>query len=194
MEIATGTTTGIIGRNGSGKTVLLKCICGLYEPTNGEILFQKDNCAKCVSSSGLIGAVIDSPGFLPNISGYKNLEYLSQIRNIPKDSIRHAMIEVGLDPKNRQPVKHYSLGMKQRLGIAQVIMDNPDILIFDEPTNGLDNELVVTFHKLVHTQHAKHKTIIIASHSKEDIAILCDCVYELDAGKIININVKKEGQ
>ena len=109
MEIATGTTTGIIGRNGSGKTVLLKCICGLYEPTNGEILFQKDNCAKCVSSSGLIGAVIDSPGFLPNISGYKNLEYLSQIRNIPKDSIRHAMIEVGLDPKNRQPVKHYSL-------------------------------------------------------------------------------------
>lgn len=190
MKMNDGEITGIVGRNGSGKTVLLKCICGLYRPTDGEIVLKSFNedMHKCIPVT--IGAIIETPGFLPDVSGFKNLQYLASIHKIPKENIICAMNDVGLDSKNKQHVRHYSMGMRQRLGIAQAIMENPDILIFDEPTNGLDNKSVRDFHKIIRDFQSKKKTIIIASHNKDDIDELCDRIYEIDMGKIIKLRIK----
>lgn len=181
-----GQIHGIVGRNGSGKTVLFKCICGLMHPEEGVILVNGKRVGRDVDMPEDIGAIIEAPGFLPNYSGYKNLRFLANIRRkIGKEEILNVLKTVGLDPESRKHVGKYSLGMRQRLGIAQAIMEDPEILILDEPMNGLDNAGVQDMRALLLELKAQGKTILLASHNHEDIAALCDTVHEMDGGVLL---------
>jgi ABC-2 type transport system ATP-binding protein len=174
---------GLIGRNGSGKTMLLKIICGFVIPTQGTVTVWNQQIGVKTDFPKNFGFIIEAPGFLPMNSGVKNLKYLASIqKKIGIERIRECMELVGLDPNSRKPVGKYSLGMRQRLGIAQAIMENPDLLILDEPMNGLDNHGVEDIRSLLLKLKKEGKTILVASHSAEDIDILCDTVYEMDAG------------
>ena len=178
-----GQIHGIVGRNGSGKTVLFKCICGLMHPEEGVILVNGKRVGRDVDMPEDIGAIIEAPGFLPNYSGYKNLRFLANIRRkIGKEEILNVLKTVGLDPESRKHVGKYSLGMRRRLGIAQAIMEDPEILILDEPMNGLDNAGVQDIRALLLGLKEQGKTILLASHNHEDIATLCDTVHEMDGG------------
>ena len=178
-----GQIHGIVGRNGSGKTVLFKCICGLMHPEEGMILVNGKRVGRDVDMPEDVGAIIEAPGFLPNYSGYKNLRFLANIRRkIGKEEILNVLKTVGLDPESRKHVGKYSLGMRQRLGIAQAIMEDPEILILDEPMNGLDNAGVQDIRALLLKLKEQGKTILLASHNHEDIAALCDTVHEMDGG------------
>lgn len=182
-EFAGGKIYGIIGRNGSGKSVLLKCICGLLHVTDGTVLVNGKIVGKEVDFPKNIGFVIETPGFLSNYSAYKNLKYLASIKNdIGEQEIRNYIHMAGLNPDDKKHVGKYSLGMKQRLGIAQAIMENPEILILDEPMNGLDQAGVEEMRKLFLLLKEKGKLILLASHNRDDIDILCDEVYRIDAG------------
>ena len=181
-----GQIHGIVGRNGSGKTVLFKCICGLMHPEEGVIRVNGKRVGRDVDMPEDIGAIIEAPGFLPNYSGYKNLRFLANIRRkIGKEEILNVLRTVGLDPESRKHVGKYSLGMRQRLGIAQAIMEDPEILILDEPMNGLDNAGVQDIRALLLKLKAQGKTILLASHNHEDIAALCDTVHEMDGGVLL---------
>ena len=181
-----GKIHGIVGRNGSGKTVFFKCICGLMHPEEGVILVNGKRVGRDVDMPEDIGAIIEAPGFLPNYSGYKNLRFLANIRRkIGKEEILNVLKTVGLDPESRKHVGKYSLGMRQRLGIAQAIMEDPEILILDEPMNGLDNAGVQDIRALLLELKAQGKTILLASHNHEDIAALCDTVHEMDGGVLL---------
>ena len=181
-----GQIHGIVGRNGSGKTVLFKCICGLMHPEEGVILVNDKRVGRDVDMPEDIGAIIEAPGFLPNYSGYKNLRFLANIRRkIGKEEILNVLKTVGLDPESRKHVGKYSLGMRQRLGIAQAIMEDPEILILDEPMDGLDNAGVQDIRALLLELKAQGKTILLASHNHEDIAALCDTVHEMDGGVLL---------
>ena len=181
-----GQIHGIVGRNGSGKTVLFKCICGLMHPEEGVILVNGKRVGRDVDMPEDIGAIIEAPGFLPNYSGYKNLRFLANIRRkIGKEEILNVLKTVGLDPESRKHVGKYSLGMRQRHGIAQAIMEDPEILILDEPMNGLDNAGVQDIRALLLELKAQGKTILLASHNHEDIAALCDTVHEMDGGVLL---------
>ncbi len=185
VDFEKGKIHGIIGRNGSGKTMLFKCICGLISLSSGEIIVDGKKIGKDTDVPEQVGMIIEAPGFLPNYSGYGNLRLLASIHNkIKKEAIFAAMEKVGLKPESKKHVRKYSLGMKQRLGIAQAIMENPRILIFDEPFNGLDNQGVEDMRKLFLELKEEGKTILIASHNAEDIKILCDYVYSMEAGKL----------
>lgn len=185
IEFEEGKIHGIVGRNGSGKTVLMKCICGLMHQDSGEIWVEGKRIGKDVDIPQGIGAIIEAPGFLPNFSGYRNLKFLADIhRKVGKTEIFKAMQTVGLEPENKKHVGKYSLGMRQRLGLAQAIMENPSILILDEPMNGLDKRGVEQMRQLLIGFKEEGKTILIASHSSEDISILCDTVHEMDDGYI----------
>jgi ABC-2 type transport system ATP-binding protein len=190
VSFEAGKIHGLIGRNGSGKTMLLKCICGFVMPTSGSVCVANRRIGKDVDIPDNVGIIIEAPGFLPNYSGYNNLKMLAQIcGKIGKDDIRKAIEAVGLNPDNRKHVGKYSLGMRQRLGIAQAMMENPELLILDEPMNGLDNAGAEDIRKLLLELRDRGKTILLASHSKEDIQILCDTVCELDHGKIISMKM-----
>ena len=183
VKFEMGKIYGIVGRNGSGKTVLLKCICGLLYPTAGTVTVDGKIVGKDVDYPENIGFIIESPGFLPRYSGLRNLKYLASIRGkVKEDEIRKYMELVGLNPADKKHVGNYSLGMRQRLGIAQALMENPDILILDEPMNALDNNGVEDMRKVLLKMKEKGKLIIIATHVWDDIDILCDEVYGMDAG------------
>ncbi len=178
-----GKIHGLIGRNGSGKTMLMKCICGFVKPTSGEISVDGKRIGKDVDFPKNTGIIIETPGFIPYYSGFKNLKLLADLRGkISKDVIRKTMEQVGLDPDLKRHVRKYSLGMRQRLGLAQAIMEDPDLLILDEPMNGLDNDGVKDMRKYLLDLKEQRKTILIASHSAEDIEVLCDTVCEMDKG------------
>lgn len=186
LSFEKGKIHGIIGRNGSGKTVLFKCICGFLKLDAGEILVDGKRIGKDIEAPQDIGVIIESPGFLPNYSGYQNLHFLACIRNrVHKNEIQEIMKRVGLDPKSRKHVGKYSMGMRQRLGIAQAIMEEPALLILDEPMNGLDNQGVADIRALLLKLKEEGKTILLASHNREDIEALCDTVVEIDQGKVI---------
>ena len=183
VKFEMGKIYGIVGRNGSGKTVLLKCICGLLYPSTGTVTVDGKVVGKDVDYPENIGFIIETPGFLPRYSGLKNLKYLASIRGkVKEDEIRKYMELVGLNPDDKKHVGNYSLGMKQRLGIAQALMENPDILILDEPMNALDNNGVEEMRTVLLKMKEQGKLIIIASHVRDDIDILCDEVYGIDAG------------
>lgn len=183
IQFERGKIHGIVGRNGSGKTVLFKCICGLMHPDAGSITVKGKRVGLDVDMPQDIGAIIEAPGFLPNYSGYKNLCFLAGIRRkIGKPEILESLKTVGLDPESRKHVGKYSLGMRQRLGLAQAIMEDPDILVLDEPMNGLDNQGVRDMRTLLLELKARGKTILLASHNREDIALLCDTVHGMDGG------------
>ena len=180
-----GKVHGLIGRNGSGKTMLMKCICGIVPPTSGEIYVNEKRIGKDVDIPENVGVIIETPGFLPNYSGFNNLKFLAKIKNkIGKEEIRNAIKSVGLNPDDKKHVGKFSLGMRQRLGLAQAIMENPDLLILDEPMNGLDKDGVADMRQYLLALKEQGKTILIASHSAEDIDILCDTVCEMDKGKL----------
>ena len=177
---------GIIGRNGSGKTVLFKCICGFLRVDGGAVLVDGKQLGKEIEAPESIGAIIETPGFLPEYSARQNLQFLAGIRGkIGKKEIDEAIRKVGLDPEAKKHVGKYSLGMRQRLGIAQAIMEDPFLLILDEPMNGLDNQGVHEMRQLFLKLKDEGKTILLASHNREDIAALCDTTVEIDRGKIV---------
>lgn len=180
-----GKIHGLIGRNGSGKTMLMKCICGFVKPNSGEITVDGKQVGKDCDFPQSMGVIIETPGFIPYYSGYKNLKLLAELRGkIGGGEIKNTMHRVGLAPELKRPVRKYSLGMRQRLGLAQAIMENPDLLILDEPMNGLDKEGVADMRQYLLELKSQGKTILIASHSAEDIDALCDTVYEMDKGKL----------
>ena len=183
VSLEKGKIHGIIGRNGSGKTVLFKCICGLFPVTEGQItvLGQEMGDGKRVPKG--VGAIIETPGFLPNCSGYQNLRYLMELSGrVDREKIRSAIALVGLDPDSKKHVGKYSLGMRQRLGLAQAVMEDPELLILDEPMNGLDKSGVAEMRELFLKLKSQGKTILIASHNPEDTRILCDTLHEMDGG------------
>ena len=183
LKVEKGSICGVVGRNGSGKTVMFKVICGFYELKEGELYIDGRKIKKNGDIPPMIGGIIETPGFLENRSGYRNLKFLADIRRvIGKKEIYETMELVNLDPKSRKPVSKYSLGMRQRLGLAQSFMEGQEILILDEPMNGLDNDGVADMRKLFLELKEQGKTILIASHNREDIEVLCDKVYEMDKG------------
>lgn len=185
LSLESGKIYGLVGRNGAGKTVLLKLICGLALPTEGEIIVNDVDIAKTREIPGNIGTIIETPGFINSATGYANLKYLASLRGKIGDAeIREAMRMLGLDPDSRKRVGKYSLGMRQRLGIAQAIMEGQDILLLDEPMNGLDLQGVEDVKALLKRLRSEGKTIILASHHHEDIAELCETVYTLTAGRV----------
>ena len=178
-----GRIHGIVGNNGSGKTVLMKCICGFLIPTEGEVIVNGKRVGKDVDFPPGLGLIIETPGFLPNMTGVKNLEILASLnKKIGLEEIAAAIRRVGLDPLMKKPVGKYSLGMRQRLGIAQAIMEDPALLILDEPLNGLDKHGVREMRQLIKGLKEQGKTILLASHNQGDIDELCDTVCEMDAG------------
>jgi len=188
VTVLSGQSFGFVGQNGSGKTVLLKLICGLMYPEQGRVIVGGKQLGKDVDFPENVGAIIEAPGFISYQSGLKNLLYLASLRNkIRKEDVIEAMRTVGLNPNDKKHVGKYSLGMKQRLGIAQAIMENPSILVLDEPMNGLDKSGVKDVRTLLLKLKGEGVTIILASHIQEDIDILCDTVYEVDEGNLIFI-------
>ena len=174
---------GIVGNNGSGKTVLMKCICGFLIPDSGSITVNGERVGVDVDFPRDMGLIIETPGFLPNMTGVKNLEILASLnKKIGLEEIAAAIRRVGLDPLMKKPVGKYSLGMRQRLGIAQAIMEDPALLILDEPLNGLDKHGVREMRQLIKGLKEQGKTILLASHNQGDIDELCDTVCEMDAG------------
>ena len=189
VEFDEGKIHGLIGRNGSGKTMLMKCICGFIKPTKGEITVDGKRVGKDVDFPKDMGIIIETPGFIPYYSGYKNLKLLAGLNNkISKEQVRDAMQKVGLDPDLKRHVKKYSLGMRQRLGLAQAIMEDPKILVLDEPFNGLDKDGVKEMREYLLSYKEQGKTILICSHSAEDISVLCETVYEMDKGRLERIS------
>ncbi len=184
QEFHPGKIYGIVGRNGSGKTVLMKILCGFVPASEGEVRVDDKVIGKDVDFLPDAGIIIETPQFLPFSSGYKNLVSLAAIRKkIGKEQIRNAMQLVGLDPDSKKHVGKYSLGMRQRLGIAQAIMEDPAVLILDEPMNGLDQEGVDEIRALLLSYKQQGKTILLSSHHKEDIDQLCDETIQLEKGK-----------
>lgn len=191
----TGKIHGLIGRNGSGKTVLMKCICGFMKPTSGEVFVGGKQIGKEVDFAPDTGVIIETPGFVPFYSGYRNLKILAGLNHkIGKEEIEEAMRTVGLDPKLKRHVKKYSLGMRQRLGIAQALMEKPKLLILDEPFNGLDKEGVEQMRTYFLELKKQGVTILLSSHTSEDIKLLCDTVTEMEKGKTVILNDRRNYQ
>lgn len=185
LSVKKGSICGLIGRNGSGKTVLMKCICGFLIPEEGTIALR----GKAVSSQNTVvenmGIILETPGFLEQETVFHNLFYLAKINgSIGKKEVKNALKKVGLNPDDQKKVKKYSMGMRQRLRIAQAIMEDPDILLLDEPMNSLDEQGVILMRKLFLQLKQNGKTILLASHDMDDIHCLCDTVYQMTDGKL----------
>lgn len=187
-EFQAGRIHGIIGRNGSGKTMLFKCICGFVQPDCGHVCVNGRQIGKDVDFPEETGFIIETPGFLPEETGYRNLKMLADIRRkTDAEQIRKIMIKTGLDPDSKKQVKKYSLGMRERLGIAQAIMENPRLLILDEPFNGLDKSGVMEVYSILKELRAQGTTILLASHNEKDIDVLCDEIYEMEMGILTKV-------
>ena len=192
MKLESGKIYGLVGRNGSGKTMLMKHILGFVKATQGTILINGKVVGENDDMQENIGAIIENPGFLPEYSGFTNLKLLAMIQGKIKDEqIKDAIRLVGLDPESKKAVGKYSLGMRQRLGLAQALMENPDILLLDEPLSGLDNDGVQEMWKLFLKQKEDGKLIVLASHRKEDIGTLCDEIFRFDKGKMVGHEIKR---
>lgn len=190
FSVERGSVYGIVGNNGSGKTVLMKCICGFLPVTEGLVKVGGKYIGREIDFPQSLGVIIETPGFLVNMSGRRNLEILADLRGkLGREQITEALLRVGLDPSLKRAVGKYSLGMRQRLGIAQAIMENPELLILDEPFNGLDKHGVDEIRELLLYEKRRGKTILLASHNSEDIRILCDRVFEMDAGVMREVAV-----
>jgi len=185
LELEQGKIYGFFGRNGSGKTMLFRAICGLIKPTSGEVVVFGKRIGIDVSFPDSLGLIIENVGLWGQWTGFQNLKFLASIKNIINDNeIRAAIKRVGLDPDDKRPYRKYSLGMKQRLAIAQAIMERPQLIVLDEPTNSLDEEGVSLVRKILLEEKERGATILIASHIKEDIDLLCDYKFKVDDGKV----------
>lgn len=185
VTFESGRIHGIVGRNGSGKTQLFKAICGYSTPDSGSVTVDGERVGKDVDFPTGVGLLIESPGFLPNYSGLFNLALLAAINTkLSRKELIAVLATVGLETARNKKVGAYSLGMRQRLGIAQALMGNPKLMILDEPFNGLDNEGVQEIRRLLLSVRQAGKTILLASHNANDIDALCDTVHKMEAGTI----------
>lgn len=203
MRFDEGKIYGLIGSNGYGKTTLMRCICGFSQPTSGYIVVNgcliggrsalrrnpelakadPDIIGRVSDFAPSTGVIIETPGFLPHETGLQNLMLLAAMSGrADRLRARRAMIELGLDPDEKKPVWKYSLGQRQRLGFAQAFMEDPDVLILDEPFNAMDKASMEEVHDLLQRFKAQDKTVLLASHSAEDIARACDVIYEMEDG------------
>lgn len=186
MGFEEGMIHGIIGRNGSGKTVLMKMILGILQPTMGTVIVGDKRIGKDVDFPESAGAIIETIEFIPYMSAYQNLADIAAMRgNLSKTQIKEVLEMVGLGNVGRKHVSKFSMGMRQRLAIAQAVMESPKILILDEPMNGMDEKGVEEMRRLILARKAAGTTIILSSHNIEDIRILCDQVYRIDAGVVM---------
>ena len=187
LEFTGGKVYGLRGKNGSGKTMLMSAICGLITPDSGIIDINGKILGKDISFPESIGVLIENPAFIGNYTGFKNLKVLASIQNrIGDEQIRKALEDIGLDPDDKRTYRKYSLGMKQKLGIAAAVMENPDIIILDEPINALDDVSVEKVHDILEEQKKRGAVIIIACHDKEELDQLSDEIIEISDGRIIN--------
>lgn len=187
LTISPGSIVGVVGNNGCGKTVLMKCICGFMKPDRGIIHVGGKRVGKDCDFPDSLGIIIETPGFIPDMSGYRNLRTLASLKGlIGKKEIKAVLEKVGLAPNMHKAVTKYSLGMRQRLGIAQAIMEDPAVLILDEPFNGLDKTGVAEMRELLISLKQSGKAILLASHNAEDIRMLCDVVYEMEVHRSEN--------
>ena len=183
-----GKIHGIMGFNGSGKTVMFKCICGFLRPDSGEVIVQGRRIGKDGDFPRSVGMIIENPGFLPHVSGFSNLKRLAAIRNqVTDEQIRESIAWVGPDPFSKKKVGQYSLGMRERLGIAQAIMEDPGLLVLDEPFNGLDKRGAQDVCGLLDELRGRGRTILIAAHNMMEIEYLCDTICEMDAGVLTQV-------
>ncbi|MCT4782116.1 MULTISPECIES: ABC transporter ATP-binding protein [Exiguobacterium] len=188
LTISRGKIVGIVGPNGSGKSILFKMMCGFVFPDTGEVYVREQQIGKGSRFPEDFGIIIDRPGYIAGKTGFENLRELAHIQNKISDAtIRETMSRLGLNPDNQQKVKNYSLGMKQKLAIAQAIMENQQILILDEAFNALDHDSVQSLRELLLTFRDEGKTILITSHNQEDIDYLCEDVYRINRGKLEKI-------
>ena len=186
MGFEEGMIHGIIGRNGSGKTVLMKMILGILQPTTGTVIVGDKRIGKEVDFPESAGAMIETIEFIPYMSAYQNLADIAAMRgNLSKTQIKEVLEMVGLGNVGRKHVSKFSMGMRQRLAIAQAVMESPKLLILDEPMNGMDEKGVEEMRRLILARKAAGTTIILSSHNIEDIRILCDQVYRIDAGVVM---------
>lgn len=184
LSFEKGKIYGIKGRNGSGKTMLFRAICGFIK-TEGTVKVNGKLVGKDGSYPESVGVLLENPGFLPNYSGLNNLKYLAEINNIIKEEdIKKSLKEVGLDPNEKKAFKKYSLGMKQKLGIAQALMENPEVVILDEPTNALDEKSVENVNSMIMKLKAENKLVLISNHNREELEMVCDEIYSIENGKI----------
>lgn len=187
LEFTGGKVYGLRGKNGSGKTMLMRAICGLITPDSGIIDINGKILGKDISFPESIGVLIENPAFIGNYTGFKNLKVLASIQNrIGDEQIRKTLEDIGLDPDDKRTYRKYSLGMKQKLGIAAAVMENPDIIILDEPINALDDVSVEKVHDILEEQKKRGAVIIIACHDKEELDQLSDEIIEISDGRIIN--------
>ena len=183
-----GKIYGFTGRNGSGKSVLLKIICGFYTPTSGEVLLDNYNYILNNDFPKSTRCLIEKPNFLPDLTGYENLKLLASIENkIGNKEIMDTIEKLNLKEEINKKYSKYSLGTKQKLGIAQVLMEDPKLIVLDEPLNGIENETAKEVRKILNEEKKKDKIIIVASHIKEDIDTLADVVYNIDNGIVEKI-------
>lgn len=187
MELSSGKIYGFKGKNGSGKTMLMRAICGLILPTNGHILINGEELGKDISFPRSIGALLENPSFLNQYNGFKNLQLIAGIqKKIGEEQIRDSLIEVGLEPDDKRTYRKYSLGMKQRLGIAAAIMEEADIIILDEPINALDESGAALVRTIIQKLRNQGSLVIIACHDTEELKFLSDEIYTLSDGKVIS--------
>ena len=190
LEMETGHIYGFWGRNGSGKTMLMRIISGLVFPSDGAIIIGGEQLGKDISFPRSIGALIENPGFIPGYSGFKNLKILASIQNkILDEDIREVMLHIGLDPDDRKKAKKYSLGMKQKLGIAAALMEKPDLILLDEPTNALDENSTKILKEILLEHKRRGALLIVACHIREELEYLSDEIICLNEGHVIKCYV-----
>lgn len=190
LQLDRGKIYGLKGKNGSGKTMLIKAICGLIRPSQGEIIVNGVTLGRNQEFPKSVGALIENPGFIENYSGYKNLKLLADIKGeIGENEIRTVMEALGLNPDEKKRVKKYSLGMKQKLGIAAALMEHPELILLDEPTNALDSESVEKFNALLRKEKERKAVILIASHDMEELEKIADLIFVIENGRIIGEGV-----
>lgn len=185
MNLESGNIYGFIGRNGSGKTMLLKMICGFVNPSSGNILIDDESIFQKNYFNNNIRALIEKPKFIDSLSGFDNLKLLANINNtIDDNTINYWLDKIGLLDERNKLYSKYSLGMKQKLGIIQVLMENPPIMIFDEPLNGIDEKSANIVRDILLKEKENGKLILISTHIKEDIETLCNVIYKFDNGNV----------
>ena len=186
LVFESGKCYGLKGKNGSGKTMLMRAVSGLISPTEGKVVIDGETLGKEISFPRSIGVLIENPAFIENYTGYKNLELLASIQHkIGKEEIRKAMLDVGLNPDDKRKYRKYSLGMKQKLGIASAFMENPDIIILDEPINAIDEAGVKNVKQMLNEAKERGAVIITACHDAEELQELSDEIIQISEGRII---------
>jgi ABC-2 type transport system ATP-binding protein len=193
LRMEQGKIYGLKGKNGSGKTMLMRAICGLIMPTKGEININGDILGKNISFPKSIGALIENPGFIDSYTGFKNLKILTEIQGkIDGKMVKETLLQVGLDPEDKKKYKQYSLGMKQKLGIAAAIMEKPDLIILDEPINAIDEKSTSLVRAILQKRREEGALIIVSCHDKEELEFLSDEIFLLENGKIIDHTILKK--